>query len=151
MNHFISSVSGFQASQNKSQKIILPEFQLQYLPSINSVSGFQASQSKSQKAISPKASLQYLPSSSATFFTNILNNSTLHLKVIVLQKTYMPTILTHDAMYLVVTGKGVFCKGSNSQYFIQGDTLLANKGTQHFFESYEKNTIIWQLFYNENK
>ena len=123
MNHFISSVGGFQASQNKREST----------------------------EISAKASLRNLPSSNVEYFNNILNNSNLQIEVIVLRKAYMPTVLAHDAIYLVISGKGSFCKGITSQAFVAGDVLLADTGVQHFFDNYANNTIVWQIFYDENK
>jgi len=123
MNHFISSVGSFQASQNKKQAV----------------------------KVSATESLQSLPSSSTQLFANILNNTQLNIKVVTLQKTYMPTILAHDAMYLVVCGSGSFYKGITTKNFVQGDVLLADKGVQHFFDNFTNNAIVWQIFYDENK
>ncbi|MBK8017850.1 MAG: cupin domain-containing protein [Betaproteobacteria bacterium] len=68
-------------------------------------------------------------------------------------KLYMPrgqdrqTPHVRDELYVVATGSGMFSNGTERHPFRPGDVLFVPAGTEHRFEDFSDDLLVWVVFY----
>jgi mannose-6-phosphate isomerase-like protein (cupin superfamily) len=54
---------------------------------------------------------------------------------------------TQDEVYVVIRGRGVFVHDGERDPFELGDLLFVAAGTEHRFEDFSEDLVVWVVFY----
>lgn len=57
------------------------------------------------------------------------------------------TAHTQDEVYVVVRGRGIFFHDNERDPFEAGDLLFVAAGTEHRFEDFSEDLVVWVIFY----
>jgi mannose-6-phosphate isomerase-like protein (cupin superfamily) len=54
---------------------------------------------------------------------------------------------TQDEVYIIIRGRGVFLHDGKRDSFGPGDLLFVAAGTEHRFEDFTEDLVVWVVFY----
>ncbi len=88
-----------------------------------------------------------LPRPTGDRFAKVLEHGTLEIEIYAPRGHDPQRPHTRDEVYVVVQGRGKFKNGSTLERFAPGDVLFVPAFSEHRFESFTEDLIVWVVFY----
>jgi mannose-6-phosphate isomerase-like protein (cupin superfamily) len=60
------------------------------------------------------------------------------------------TVHEQDEVYIVIRGRGVLFHDGRRDPFESGDFLFVSAATEHRFEDFSEDLLVWRVFYGPN-
>jgi mannose-6-phosphate isomerase-like protein (cupin superfamily) len=77
----------------------------------------------------------------------VLQHSTLDVKLAVPARPNEQTPHAQDEVYIVIRGRGVLLHDGKRDSFESGDFLFVAAATEHRFEDFSDELLVWRVFY----
>jgi mannose-6-phosphate isomerase-like protein (cupin superfamily) len=97
--------------------------------------------------VSVADAMQLLPRPNGDRFARVLEHGTLEVEIYAPRGTDPQKPHTRDELYVVVAGRGEFRNGSTLDRFAPGDVLFVPAFSEHRFESFTDDLVVWVMFY----
>ncbi len=78
---------------------------------------------------------------------SILRRGTLDVKLSMPARPNQQTPHTQDELYVINRGRGVLFHDGKRDTFESGDLLFVAAGTEHHFEDFSEDLLLWRVFY----
>lgn len=80
-------------------------------------------------------------------FATVLEHGTLLVEIYAPRGRDLQQAHTRDEIYVVAEGRGHFRNGPRRHPFGPGDLLFVPAGTEHRFEEFTQDLVVWVVFY----
>ena len=94
-----------------------------------------------------KEALRSLPGPSGERYAEIFRHGTLEVEIYAPQGIDPQTPHDRDEVYVVMQGAGSFVNGGVRHPFGPGDVLFVSANTEHRFENFRGDLVVWVIFY----
>ena len=91
--------------------------------------------------------LALLPGAAGARFATVLEHGTLLVEIYAPRGRDPQQAHQRDEVYVVVTGRGHFVNADRRHPFGPGDLLFVPAGTEHRFEDFTDDLVVWVIFY----
>ncbi len=100
----------------------------------------------SDRKIAVRDAMKFIPDGDGRF-AEVFRHGTLRVEIYAPRSRDPQQPHTHDEIYVVIQGEGVFVNGDTRQSFGPGDVLFAAAGEIHRFEEFTDDFYTWVFFY----
>ena len=94
-----------------------------------------------------KDALGKLPGPKGERFATVLEHGTLDVEIYAPRGTDPQKPHDRDEVYIVMSGQGEFLNGTVRERFGPGDVLFVPAFSEHRFENFTEDLVVWVLFY----
>ena len=94
-----------------------------------------------------KDALEKLPGPKGERFATVLEHGSLDVEIYAPRGTDPQKPHTRDEVYVVMSGQGEFRNGTERERFAPGDVLFVPAFSEHRFENFSDDLVVWVLFY----
>ena len=94
-----------------------------------------------------KEGMAKLPGPGGERYATVLEHGTLDVEIYAPRGNDPQKPHTRDEVYVVVSGRGEFLNGSERESFAPGDVLFVPAYSEHRFENFTDDLVVWVLFY----
>jgi mannose-6-phosphate isomerase-like protein (cupin superfamily) len=99
------------------------------------------------RQISASQAIAKIPPRGGKRFAELFRHGSLHVQVYSPRARDAQRPHTHDEVYVVMRGNGIFVNGTQRFVFGPGDVLFAAAGEEHHFERFTEDFFTWVFFY----
>jgi mannose-6-phosphate isomerase-like protein (cupin superfamily) len=100
-----------------------------------------------QGRLTLQSALGRLPDPSAEQYAELFKHGTLSVGLYAPRGTDSQEPHTQDEVYIVMSGKGEFLAGSDTESFGPGDVVFVPAGMEHRFLNFSDDLAVWVIFY----
>ena len=97
--------------------------------------------------LGPGELLAKLPGANGERFVAGFRHGTLEVELYAPRGHDPQTAHRRDEVYVVISGRGEFVRGTERDRFVPGDLLFVAAGVEHRFERFTDDLAVWVLFY----
>lgn len=94
-----------------------------------------------------KEAMEKLPGPGGERFATVFEHGTLDVEIYAPRGSDPQKPHTRDELYIVVSGRGEFLNGTQRERFAPGDMLFVPAFSEHRFESFTDDLVVWVVFY----